>query len=294
MVYISVSLLYLLTRVSSEPEEGQSVSTHAVSVPVLMQIKQGNVRCSGLSDAAMMVALRQENFVANMTRRVVEPIADYCNVDRSLEPASDAMWTYRIVAHTARVTSFVYGPGGKDMLQWDGLWKYLQDWERRKPTSFRPMYHAYNTSWSVLDDYRKVDDEQAQPSRSRLPIICYTYDCPIAGQQYLQLCRVLLLAHNPRTPVLGMGRAGFLEKQDEEIREAVRIICGISKSNPEYMPARLTAGLAIAMCGELFGDPGETTELLQIVSEAELHLGWPCLQVSYKLQTFWNLPNFNF
>lgn len=279
---------------SLEPQEGHYLDSHAVSAPILLQIKWGNIRSSGFSDAAMIVALRQEIFVGNMTKRAVEPIAAYCNIDRSMDPATDAMWTYRIIAHAARVTNFAYGNGPKNVLEWDQLWQYIYDWEHHKPDSFLPVYYSYNRDlWTFTAGNQDGNTSSSMEAQgSVLPVVYYTYDCPIGGQQYLQLCRILLLAHDPRMPTLGMGRAHYLERQEEEMRGAVRIICGISQSNPEHMPARLTAGLAIALCGELFNDPAETKLLLRLVSEAELHLGWPCLKVSYRLRTFWNLHDY--
>lgn len=245
----------------------------------------------------MIVALRQEIFVGNMTKRAVEPISAYCNIDRSMNPATDAMWTYRIIAHAARVTNFAYGSGPKDILEWDQLWQYVHDWEHHKPSSFLPIHYSYKRDlWTFTtvgyQDSNTGSRMEEENQGDAFPVIYYTYDCPIGGQQYLQLCRILLLAYNPRMPTLGIGRAQYLEQQEEEIRGAARIICGISQSNPEYMPARLTAGLAIALCGELFTDPTETTALLRLVSEAELHLGWPGLKVSHQLRTFWNLHDY--
>ncbi|KAL7940587.1 hypothetical protein V8C42DRAFT_224152 [Trichoderma barbatum] len=267
---------------------------HAVSASILLQIQHGNVRPSSFSDAAMVVALRQEIFVANMTERAVEPIATYFNSNWSLEPATDATWTHRIIVHAALVTNFAYGSDTKDVSQWDRLWQYVHNWEQRKPNSFLPMYYAYKKElWTFKPGGQKISIGGRGSTTCILPTIHYTYDCPIAGQQYLQLCRILLLAHDPRMPFLGMGRAQYLRNREEETRDAVRIICGISISNTEYMPARLTAGLSVAMCGELFTDPAETKELLRIVSDAELHLGWPSLKVSNRLRAFWGLHDFH-
>ena len=275
----------------SEPPQGQYLNSHAVSAPILLQIKCGNIRSSKFSDAAMIVALRQEIFVGNVTKREVGPIAAYCNVDWSMDPATDATWTYRIIAHAARVTNFSYGCGSKNISEWDRLWQYIHDWEHHKPESFSPIYYSYKRDlWNfTAGNHNGNTSSPTEDQGSILPVIFYTYDCPIGGQQYLQLCRILLLAHDPRVPTLGIGRFQYLEHQEEEMRGAVRIICGISQSNPEHMPARITAGLAIALCGELFNDPAETKVLLQLVSEAELHLGWPGLKVSYWLRSFWNL-----
>ncbi|OJJ94713.1 hypothetical protein ASPACDRAFT_64991 [Aspergillus aculeatus ATCC 16872] len=268
-VLASAMLLRLLEEMS-EPTEEQVFTSHAVSTSILLQIKGGNVQPSGFSDAAMIVALRQEIFIGNM----------------------DATWTYRMIAHAARVTTFVYGNGPKDKLEWDRLWQYVLDWEQHKPDAFQPIHYSHRTQLWTFRFRPETPEDAPSASADRdsiLPVIYYTSDCPIAGQQYLQLSRILLLAHDPRLPSLGMGRARYLQKQEEEMRNAVRIICGIAMSDAEYMPARLTAGLAIAVGGELFDDPEETRELMHLVAEAELHVGWPCLKVSHRLRAFWGL-----
>ncbi|KAI0450499.1 hypothetical protein F5B21DRAFT_427991 [Xylaria acuta] len=100
---------------------------------------------------------------------------------------------------------------------------------------------------------------------------------------------MLLLAHDPRTPSLGLGRTKSIQAQEEKSRQAARVVCGVSLSNPEYTAARILAGLVIGMAVELFKDTPETTQLLEIVSKAEMHLGWPGIKVSPKLQELWGL-----
>ena len=70
-----------------------------------------------------------------MTRRPVEPVAAHCGIDMSLKPVSDTMWAYRMMAHTARITNFIYGDGSKDISEWHQLWQYIKDWNNRKPES---------------------------------------------------------------------------------------------------------------------------------------------------------------
>lgn len=263
---------------------------HAVSAPVILRIKQGNIEASSFSHAAIVVALRQEIFVANMTMRpIVEAILDYCNVAPSSEPTSEAVWTYRMIVHAARVTNYTYMKGPKDIAEWDRLLQYLHEWNIRKPGSFEPINHVFDDDFHIQIDKDQQEPRTPKTVHPALPAIYYSHDCPIAAQQYLQLCRILLLAHDPQAPSLGLGRASFVQAQENKIRDSVRIICGVAQSNPEFMPARLTAGLAIAMCGELFDNPVETTQLLEIVTEAEMHLGWPCLKVRDRLKSFWHL-----
>lgn len=287
----SAVLLRLLEEMT-EPVDHHSIDKHTVSVPMLMRIQSGSIQATDFSDAAMIVVLRQEIFVANMKRRPVEHITEYCRIESSLEPASEAVWAHRMIFYTARVTSFVYGDGTSTTRDWDCFFKYLDDWEERKPASFQPINFACtepSSACTINEPCESCGTRRALLPKSKFPAIYYTYDCPVAAQQYRQLSRILLLAHNPRVAALGLGRSSCLQGQESEIRQSVRIICGIAKSNLEYMPASLTAGLTIAMCGELFSDPAEVAELFQMVSEAELHLGWPSLKVRDRLKAFWGL-----
>lgn len=236
----------------------------------------------------MIVVLRQEIFVSNMTKRAVESVGDLCTITDTLTPASDSMWAYRSMVHAARVTSFVYGAETTNKTEWDRLWQYTQAWEQARPDSFKPVYY-----YDPISSPAASDDSSCNSSRvpgSLLPKIIFTYDCPLAGFQYSQLCRILLLAFNPRRQILGLGSRALLLRQDEEIRQAVRSVCGAAVSNPEYMPAKITAGLCIAMCGEMFNNPDETRELLRISSEVEMHMMWPMFKVSQSLREFWHLP----
>lgn len=230
----------------------------------------------------MLVALRQEIFVANMTKRPIERIADHCNIDSQLTPASDAIWTYRIIVQTARVTSFVHGSEPINAQDWDEHWQYLDEWAQSIPDTLLPIF----------DERHTLGGNPTNCSGSRtFPRIIFTYDCPIAAHQYLELCRILLLACDPRIPLLGFGSVERRRQREEQMRTAVRTICGIAASNPDTVPARITAGLAVALCGELFTDAQETSLLLDVISEAEAHLGWPCLKVSHRLREIWGLPD---
>lgn len=234
----------------------------------------------------MIVALRQEIFVSNMTKRPVESVGDFCTITDTLTPATDSVWAYRSMAHAARVTSFVYGTETTNKAEWDRLWQYTQAWEQARPDSFKPIYYAPGFNPAAHDS----SNHSPRGPGSLLPKIVFTYDCPLAGFQYSQLSRILLLAFNPRRQMLGVGSREVLLRQDEEIRQAVRSVCGAAVSNPEYMPAKITAGLCIAMCGEMFSNPDETRELLRISLECEMHMMWPMFKVSQSLREFWHLP----
>lgn len=220
----------------------------------------------------MAIVLRQEISVANMTKRPVELSGHDCGIDDSFDAASDVTWMLRIMSHTARITSYVYGSEGRSEALWDRHWAYLEEWERQKPRSFRPL-----------------NGENAPGEKSGLifPNLYYFNDSAIAGRQYLEICKIILLANDPRLPALGVGRSKYITLQEESMRNGVRIICGISLSNQQSVPARFLAGLAIAMTGELFTDPSETEQLLKIIVDAERHVAWPELKAGLDLRDFW-------
>ncbi|KAF5528379.1 hypothetical protein CGCA056_v001392 [Colletotrichum aenigma] len=275
-VLVSALLLRLLDEMT-DPSDSHLVIRHTVSAPVLLRMRQHNLQPTELSNAAMAIVLRQEIFVANMVKRPVELLGEDCGIDGGLGPASDVIWAHRMTAHAARVTNFAYGNERRTTDLWDHLWRYLDSWDQAKPSSFEPL--------------NDIDGIGPKDRASTFPDIYYIHDCAVSGRQYLEICKIILLAHDPRTPSLGLGRASYVKAQEEKIRESVRIVCGIWMSNEEHVPARVLVGLAIGIAGELFTDPDETRHLHKIVLEAERHVGWPCLKVSPSLQAFWGLDD---
>ncbi|KAE8140013.1 hypothetical protein BDV38DRAFT_269417 [Aspergillus pseudotamarii] len=268
------AVILRLSEEMTEPSPREIVDSHTLSAHILVRIKEGNICTSSFTDAALIVVLRQEIFVANLTQRPVGSFTDHCNIDTSLGPASEAMWTYRIIAHAAKITDFAYGDvmfRTKD--RWNDLMQYVQDWEDSRPSSFIPIY-----------------SEAENPPSSCFPKIWYCNDCHVAARLYLELCRILLLASDPDASALRIGRFRRMQDNDDRIRVCVRVICGVALTNPEFHTTRSTAGLAIGLCGELFHDPRETKVLLDLLSAAEFHLGWPCLKLKEDLRRFWRLP----
>ncbi|KAJ5280784.1 hypothetical protein N7478_006156 [Penicillium angulare] len=266
-------ILNLKLTIIPEPQAGSNVTSHALSAQLLIRIKAGNITESTLADAAFLVTLRQEIFISNLTQQPMGSIAEHCNIDTSLSPTSDPMWAYRAIALSAKVTDFAYGDNeSRTQHKWQALMQYLNEWESLRPPSFEPIFREYERS-----------------SSKPFPRLQFCNDYHVAASQYSELSRILLLASDPsickiRIRILGQGR-----NHDDAIRESVRLICGVALANRQYMPARSTAGLAISMCGELFHDPIETGVLLELLTDAESHLGWPSLKVKDDLKQLWGL-----
>ncbi|KAJ3534187.1 hypothetical protein NM208_g7649 [Fusarium decemcellulare] len=270
-ILVSALILRLLDEMT-DPTGRRPVIRHIVSAPLLLRIRQHDPHPSETSDAAMAIVLRQEIYVANMTKRPVELNGYDCGIDDSFDTASDVTWMLRIMSHAARVTSFAYKIESRTDAIWDRHLAYLEEWEQKKPVSFLSLNGEYPS--------REKRD-------SSFPSLYYYNDCAIAARQYFEICKIILLASDPRVPALGIGRRKYMALQEEHMRNGTRTICGIWLSNQRYVSARSLAGLAIAMTGELFTDPPEIKQLLEIIDEAERHVAWPELKAGPQLRDFW-------
>ncbi|THC87103.1 hypothetical protein EYZ11_013451 [Aspergillus tanneri] len=272
-VFASAVILRLFEEMT-EPDPREAIISYTLSAQVLIRVRDG-VPTSSFIDAAFIVTLRQEIFVANLIQRPVGSITEHCNIDMSLVASSDVMWAFRAIAHAAKVTDFAYdNVSFRTRDRWESLMQYLQDWEALRPASFNPIYR-----------------EEGNPQSCPFPKLWYCNDYHVAARQYTELSRILLLASDPDTCQMRIGRMRTGRNNDATIRDCVRVICGVALSNTEYMPARLTAGFVISMCGELFHQPDETRVLLAMLSDAESYLGWPCLKSKDDLQRLWGLPD---
>lgn len=99
-----------------------------------------STNASSLRSATLLIELRQEIHIAFMTNRPPPPLVEYCNIDRSLEPADDWTWAKRMIAQTADILSYCNGDGSKSLKRWSELRDYIGLWRAAVPPSFRPIY----------------------------------------------------------------------------------------------------------------------------------------------------------
>ncbi|RDW72211.1 hypothetical protein BP5796_08245 [Coleophoma crateriformis] len=261
----------------TERADASHTETHVLGSHMLVNARErarthtSPTYTSSLRIATLFIELRQEIHIAFMTNRPPPPLVEYCNIERSIDPADDWIWMNRIVAHTADVLTYCNGDGNKNLARWRENWAYLDAWEGAIPPSFKPIY-----------------EESADPDQGQLfPVLWFAIDCHASGKQYLAISKILLLAHDPNVASLGLDRIAKQKDNDAQIKTQVRTIAGIALSNRQSFPTMLMAAVAIAMCGERFTDRKEQEAFIQIVAEAEAHVAWPSLRARERLRTFW-------
>jgi hypothetical protein len=112
---------------------------HILGTHILVRAREDLISASSLRAAALLVCLRQEIFLSFMTRVPVQPITEFCQIDRSLDPAPDSMWALRMIAHTTDVLNFCYGEEPRTLASWKILDRYAETWLSAKPPSFNPI-----------------------------------------------------------------------------------------------------------------------------------------------------------
>lgn len=138
-----------------------------------------------------------------------------------------------------------------------------------KPASFTPVY------------YRPAEPHEFFPE------VWYAGDEYVVGLQHFHLSRILLSSYNPSVPRLGPGRAAALKAMDHEIREHVRILCGICQSNPSTAPCSTYASMAVTMAGDKFSDYDEQLALLEVLDQCDKLHAWPTGDAIANLKTAW-------
>ncbi|KAJ4259547.1 hypothetical protein NW762_007476 [Fusarium torreyae] len=232
---------------------------------------------SSLRNAALMVAFRQEVYMAFACQRPVLSSFYLPQINRCLDnPTDDGTWTYRILLHLVDALKFCFGDEPKtqekSIEKHDHLLSYAEEWYAKKPHSFNVLFYG--------EDSQTQSDEK----KSIAPEIWILSDAAATGLLNYHLLRILLLSFDPHIPRLGPLRSQSLKKQDREVKEEVKTCIGLAEGNSECAPHFLLASLGIALAGDRFEEQWEQEALMKFLKKAESLHGWSTLTAQ------WHLP----
>ncbi|KAF4543846.1 Arca-like protein [Lasiodiplodia theobromae] len=263
---------------------------------------------------------RQSNSNDVENRRLHEASETNNNGQHPVVVDDDYTHAAHVITLTADVLTACHGSGRMSIETWRRLHARLAAWERAKPPSFRPVRYERAATASSLTSATttpsssvggggvgeggggggvacngcgggggggKGEGQQQQQPPRFFPRIWFANDCHIGAQLYSDVCRILLLVHDPSLPTLGLDRAKATQRVDGKVRGYVRRMCGVAVSHPNCQPAASVTGMVIAMCGDRFTDREEQEELLRIIEKSEAHLTWPYLKAGEQLRTYW-------
>ncbi|KAF5663443.1 ARCA-like protein [Fusarium circinatum] len=187
--------------------------SHLVGTRVFVAAQEKVLDFTGLRRAAFWVALRQEIHMAFMQARPVHPNFALEDISRLVQD-DDTCCTFAnlTILQCAACLRYCYGSEDQSFSAWERLQEAQERWWADRPWHFHPMY--INTDAPGI-----------------FPQALYLNDAVVTGVLHYLLIQVLLAAHNPRTPKLGPGQAKAAKSINEEIRNTVKMVCGVAESN---------------------------------------------------------------
>ncbi|KAI0097575.1 hypothetical protein GGR51DRAFT_540777 [Nemania sp. FL0031] len=251
------------------PADPQS---HLIGTRALLAARDRSRKLSKLWAAVFWVALRQEIFMALTHSRSVHPdllIEDIVSIGGL--PECDCDYANRVVFQAALCVQYCFGEKEQQILTWEGLNRSLDAWYAARP-------------WQFYSMSSEEDENQFLPEPRFLS------DAGVTGSQHYYLARLVLEAHNPKTPKLGPARKMHLKKIDEEMKRLVRTICGIAKANPHSAPAHVAASVSIVISGDRFTEKHEQDILYDILVKTGEELFWPTWSAQEEMRLVWGWP----
>lgn len=143
---------------------------------------------SHFGQSAFWARLHQALYVAVVTQQPISLDLDLCRLDTSLSHADDHVWANRMAVHMANVVQYCFGHDRPASI-YDSLCEYSSRWMSAIPSSFSPVFARHESRDGCT-----------------FPEILLLSYAAVIGLQYYHLARMLLTAHNPKTPRLGKGQ----------------------------------------------------------------------------------------
>lgn len=101
-------------------------------------VQHGRLARGSLGAAAFWVGLRQEIYIAVITKGMVRIRLVESLVDRSLDKTDDCTWANRAIVHCADVLNYCYGEEANQHARWDELNRWNQQWP--EAAAFTPIF----------------------------------------------------------------------------------------------------------------------------------------------------------
>lgn len=183
---ILVDHIMLISSLKLVPVEENDNGPISFPICDLLDLQSQYLLPNGLHQAAFWVGLRQEIYLAIMNERPTGLYLRCCNFDRSMDSADDDIWAKRIILHLVDVLEYCFG-SDSSYDTYDNLVEYSVAWAASKPDSFCPVY------------VRQARGDET------FPWVVFLNNTIMVALQYYHLVRILLTAHNPKIPRLGIA-----------------------------------------------------------------------------------------
>ncbi|KAM5345983.1 hypothetical protein ACJ41O_011844 [Fusarium nematophilum] len=226
----------------------------------------------GLGEAASWVVLRQDMYVSLTRSRPLRTNMDSYRDSQSFVDTSDESLANRVVFICGRVLAYAFGPDSRlDPALWVQLGEDLRGW-----------YEA--TPWKVLS----CAPEAVPGRQSVFPTLWMARHIQVLGYQHYYIARMLLTIFDPRLWTPGFDAIRSRAASDA-VRDDLRMLLGLTISNPNLPTAYFTAHHTLYACGVYLKDQRERQEVFRFLEDMSNNMGWPTREVAAQLRKDWSM-----
>lgn len=186
--------------------------SHRIGTRAFINLQTHNSLTIDLRSAAFWLGVRQEVYYAIANQKPTSLRFAHDERDATLEPTHDGAWANRMVMHCVGVVNYCFG-AHEESTDHESLLEYCKTWASSLPSSYHPI---------IFRDPGQVN---------AFPEIAFLSSAAVIGLQHYHLASMLLCAHDPRIPRVGIARISASKAVDDELRSHARMICGLAISN---------------------------------------------------------------
>ncbi|KAH6655811.1 hypothetical protein BKA67DRAFT_250094 [Truncatella angustata] len=253
-------------------QAGLGAWTHLSGVTLLLNSVSNFMGKGGLGEAASWIVLRQDMFFSMTKSHPLRIHLESYTMSSAFTDNSAESFANRIVFLCARIQAHVFGPDSRATAhQWTELKTDVDNWFQAKPWNFRPMWmdkaeagHAFPCAWMHHPAY----------------VVAYQNYC---------LARMLLAIFDPWLWEPGFDSFHKRRYANDFVLENLRLIVGLSISNPSVVPGRFLASHTLQACGTYLTDFDEQQAALAFLQDLETQCGWRSRPVIDKLIASWSM-----
>lgn len=232
----AIIILRFMEELDVPVASSKAAESHLLGIRVFIEAQGKAGDFTGLRLAAFWVALRQEIHIAFIQARPVHPVFE--NVARAIQTDDvECAFANKIIIQCASCIRYCYSAEEQSVAGWERLKKIQEQWWEERPWNFHPLFSQ-------------------DVGEGLFPEEMYLNDAVVTGVQHYYMSQMLLEAHNPNIPKLGPGQAVACRTADENIKQTVRLICGIAQVSRLTKPPKKTVFNAHGIIRQTLGpDP---------------------------------------
>lgn len=213
----------------------------------------------GLLESAFWLFLREDIYAALYNQRPMKADLRSCDVGLNFDSGegNPCKWANWMVLLAAETVSFSFGAAQEEdpasaLATWQRLCEKTDEWAAKKPNSFDPL---------LVQD-RDIDGGNYFPLIYHSQLWhgklyqkpCYglselsVHEILVIGWQYHNLAKILLLAHKPARPRVGLHFRRNLQNLQEQVVSHFRALVGLCLCSGQVAP-RYQVCMGVLACG---------------------------------------------